>query len=174
MRAATSAPLATCLRAFGHDDAGIEDVWLAHRGLRLHLDLHRAAEEARAVVVFQPGSGSYARFYAGMASRLAASGLHVLGIDRPGHGYSEGARGDCSIEEALAVTARVATHARETFGLPVVLMGSSLGGLLTGFAAMDGVQARLPGAGHMLLHDDLDRTVPLIAQLIAEALDERV
>lgn len=147
---ATPAPLLACLHGLGHDDTGIEDVWFDHRGLRLHLDLHRAAQP-HAVVVFQPGSGAYARAYAGLARRLAANGCHVLGIDRPGHGFSEGARGDCTIDEALAVTDEVVTYARERFGLPIVLLGSSLGGLLTGFAAMAGVRADLAIAHNFLI-----------------------
>jgi alpha-beta hydrolase superfamily lysophospholipase len=141
-RTPTSPELAAVLAAYGHDDRAIEDVWLAHEGLRLHLDLHRA-ERPHAVVVFQPGSGSYARFYCGLGQRLAAAGLHMLGIDRPGHGWSEGARGDGSIEQSLAVGAQVMALARERFGLPVVLMGSSLGGLLAGFAVLAGQRPEL-------------------------------
>lgn len=136
-RTPTSPQLAALLRALGHDDSAVEDLWLDHQGLRLHCDLQRAAA-ARAVVVFHPGSGSYARFYCGLGQRLAARGLHWIGIDRPGHGWSEGARGDGTIEQSLAITERVIAHARESFGLPVVLMGSSLGGLLVGFAVIAG------------------------------------
>lgn len=32
----------------------IENVWLEHGGLRVHLDLHRS-DDARATIVFQPG-----------------------------------------------------------------------------------------------------------------------
>lgn len=127
-------------------DAAVEDLWLGP----LHLDLHRAGA-ARAVVVLQPGVGSYARFYAPLAQGLARAGCHVLGIDRPGHGYSGGARGDCSIQEALDATARVLAHAREAFALPVVLLGSSLGGLLTGFALLQGLRPDLAIAHNFLL-----------------------
>lgn len=127
-------------------DASVQDVWLGP----LHLDFHRAAG-ARAVVVLQPGVGSYARFYAPLAQGLAREGCHVLAIDRPGHGYSGGARGDCSIAEALDATARVLAHARESFGLPVVLLGSSMGGLLTGFALLAGLRPDLAIAHNFLL-----------------------
>jgi alpha-beta hydrolase superfamily lysophospholipase len=75
----------------------------------------------------------------------------MLGIDRPGHGYSEGPRGDCTIEEALEVTRVVLALARARFGLPVVLMGSSLGGLITGFAVMAGLQPELAIAHNFLI-----------------------
>lgn len=149
-RTPTSPELASVLQALGHDDRLVEDVWLDFQGARVHLDLHRAAAP-RAVVVFHPGSGSYARFYCGLGQRLAASGYHLLGIDRPGHGWSDGARGDGSIDEALALTAQVVALARARFGLPVVLMGSSLGGLLCGFAVLAGQRPDLAVAHNFLI-----------------------
>lgn len=113
----------------------IENVWLDHEGLRIHCDLHRSASP-EATVVFQPGSGSHARFYFLLGGLLSQRGYHVLAIDRPGHGLSTGTRGDCTIEKAIAVSGFVIDHARRQFGLPVVLMGSSLGGLLTIFGLL--------------------------------------
>jgi len=107
----------------------VENVWLDHDRVRIHCDLHRS-ESPRATIVFQPGSGAHARLYFLLGGLLARRGYHVLAIDRPGHGLSGGARGDCTIEEAIAVSGSVIDHARRRLGLPVVLMGSSLGGLL--------------------------------------------
>lgn len=116
---------------------GIENLWLEHRGLPLHCDLHHG-QAAKATIVFQPGSGAHARAYFLLGGLLARRGYHVLAIDRPGHGLSGGARGDCTIEEALDVSRLVMDHARQRHALPVVLMGSSLGGLLTVFALLAG------------------------------------
>jgi alpha-beta hydrolase superfamily lysophospholipase len=116
----------------------IENVWMEHQGLRLHVDLHRSPA-AKAAVVFQPGLGAHARLYFLLGGLLARRGYHVLAIDRPGHGLSDGPRGDCTVEEAVAVSGRVLEHARQRLGLPVVLMGSSLGGLLTVFALLRGL-----------------------------------
>jgi len=116
----------------------IENVWLEHDGVRVHLDLHRAAA-ARATVVFQPGSGAHARVYFLLGGLLARSGYHVLAIDRPGHGLSGGMRGHCTVEQAIAVAGTAIEHARRSFGLPVVLMGSSMGGLLTVFGLLRGL-----------------------------------
>jgi alpha-beta hydrolase superfamily lysophospholipase len=120
----------------------IENVWLDHDGLRFHCDLHRSVSP-KATIVFQPGSGAHARLYFLLGGLLARRGYHVLAIDRPGHGLSAGARGDCTIEEAIAVSRLVIEHARRQLGLPVVLMGSSLGGLLTIFALLEHVEPDL-------------------------------
>jgi alpha-beta hydrolase superfamily lysophospholipase len=120
----------------------IENVWLDHAGLRIHLDLHRSTD-ARATIVFHPGSGAHARVYFLLGALLARRGYHFLAIDRPGHGLSEGARGDCTVDEGIAVTASAMDYARAQFALPVVLMGSSMGGLLTIFALLRGLRPDL-------------------------------
>jgi len=117
--------------------ADVEDVWLDSAGGKLHLDLHRSPT-ARASIVFQPGSGAHARAYFVLGGLLAGRGFHVLALDRPGHGRSEGERGDCTVEEALAAGEAALAEARRRFGPPVVLMGSSLGGLLVLFALLSG------------------------------------
>lgn len=120
----------------------IENVWLDHDGLPIHLDLHRS-EQPRATIVFQPGAGAHARVYFLLGGLLARCGYDVLAIDRPGHGLSGGTSGDCTVEEAIAVAAAVLDHARRELGRPVVLMGSSLGGLLTIFGLLSGLQPHL-------------------------------
>ena len=120
----------------------IENVWLDSGELRIHCDLHRS-ESPKATVVFQPGSGAHARVYFLFGALFARRGYHVLAIDRPGHGLSAGTRGDCTIDEAIAVSGSVIEYARRQFGLPVVLMGSSMGGLLTIFALLKGLEPDL-------------------------------
>lgn len=116
----------------------IEDVFLDVSGVPVHLDFHRS-EQPRATVVFQPGSGAHARVYFLLGGLLARRGFHVLAIDRPGHGLSGGETGDCTIEEAITVASAAIDFARRELGLPVVLMGSSMGGLLTIFALLSGL-----------------------------------
>jgi len=120
----------------------IENVWLDNDELRIHCDLHRS-ESPKATVVFLPGSGAHARVYFLFGVLFARRGYHVLAIDRPGHGLSAGVRGDCTIDEAIAVSGAVIEYARRQFGLPVVLMGSSMGGLLTIFALLKGLEPDL-------------------------------
>jgi alpha-beta hydrolase superfamily lysophospholipase len=128
---------------------GIENVWLEHGGKRVHLDHHRCGHP-KATVVFQPGSGAHGRFYFLLGGLLARHGYDVLAVDRPGHGLSDGPRGDCTVEESLDVAAAVITLARERLGRPVVLMGSSLGGLLTVFGLLKGLRPDLAIAHNFL------------------------
>lgn len=102
-----------------------------------------AASKARGTIVFQPGSGAHARLYFLFGGLMARHGYHVLAVDRPGHGLSAGVRGDCTVEDALRVAAAAIDYARHVFDLPVVLMGSSLGGLLTIFGLCSGLKPNL-------------------------------
>ena len=92
---------------------------------------HALGEEAGGVErnsLFQPGSGAHARLYFVLGGLLARRGYQFLGVDRPGHGLSAGPRGDCTVEEAIAVAEAAMDHARSRWAHPVVLMGSSMGG----------------------------------------------
>ncbi len=120
----------------------IENLWLDVGGVRIHLDFH-ASREPKATIVFQPGSGAHARVYFLLGGLLAKRGYHVLAIDRPGHGLSGGTPGDCTVEEGITVAESVMTYARLQLGRPVVLMGSSMGGLLTIFGLLKGLQPHL-------------------------------
>jgi pimeloyl-ACP methyl ester carboxylesterase len=55
-------------------------------------------------------------------------------VDRPGHGLSEGRRGDCPVERALDVLEEAVRWARSRYAGPVALGGSSLGGILAWYA----------------------------------------
>ncbi len=138
-RAAAEAMLLAC-----------ESHWIPFEGSSVHLGLWRAASPARATIVFQPGSGSHALNYAIMAGLFARAGFNVVGIDRPGHGLSEGPRGHCTIETALAVGDAALAWARTQLGGPVVLMGSSMGGMLTVFGLLSGSRADLAVAHNFL------------------------
>jgi UDP-glucose 4-epimerase len=111
----------------------VEHVLIPYRDELIHLELQAAGDDAP-TVVFSPGIGAYARFYLPALGALCDAGFNVVGIDRPGHGLSEGRRGDCTMEEILDVVEETVRYARERFGAPVVLAGSSLGGIISWYA----------------------------------------
>jgi alpha-beta hydrolase superfamily lysophospholipase len=96
--------------------------------------VHRwTADEPRCVVLLAHGYGEHARRYDHVADHLVgALGAAVWAPDHRGHGLSEGPR--AVIEDGEALTSDlhdVADQARaEHPGLPVVLVGHSMGGLI--------------------------------------------
>ena len=109
----------------------LEHGWVELDGERVHLEVHRAERTARATVVFVHGLGDHARRSTPLGGALADAGLNAILVDRHGHGLSDGRRGDATLEQDLATCEVAIRHARERFGGPVVLMGDSLGGIMT-------------------------------------------
>lgn len=91
------------------------------------------AENPRANILLQHGLGEYSERYVWqynqLIPKLVARGFNVYAIDLPGHGDSEGLRGQVDLNEALMhhLAARTAIEN----SLPLVLFGHSLGGLVT-------------------------------------------
>ncbi|BDQ00797.1 lysophospholipase [Aquiluna sp. KACHI24] len=87
----------------------------------------------KANLMLQHGLGEYSERYVWqynqLIPKLVARGFNVYAIDLPGHGESAGVRGLVDLNEALMLhlSAREAIDPR----LPLVLMGHSLGGLVT-------------------------------------------
>jgi acylglycerol lipase len=96
------------------------------------------AENPRGNILLQHGLGEYAERYVWqynqLIPKLVAKGFNVYAIDLPGHGDSEGLRGQVDLNEALMhhLAARTAIDSN----LPLILFGHSLGGLVTAASVM--------------------------------------
>ena len=102
-------------------------------GARGRLVVHRWRDgDPRFVVLLSHGYGEHAGRYEHVAQRLVDEGAAVYAPDHLGHGKSEGERAHCEDgEDFSADLHEVAERARaEHPGLPVVLVGHSMGGLI--------------------------------------------
>jgi alpha-beta hydrolase superfamily lysophospholipase len=133
---------------------------VASVGAQLHLDV-LACDGARACVVFMPGTNAYALLYGEFLVALAEQGVHVVGFDPRGHGRSSGARGSYTLEELLSDMDAVVHFARERFGVPVFVAGSSQGGITALYYAASG--ATVAGA---ICHNIADLSQPESARLM--------
>jgi alpha-beta hydrolase superfamily lysophospholipase len=94
--------------------------------------------QPRGVAVIVHGLGEHALRYVPVAQALQAQGLAVVALDHRGHGRSEGPRGRMHADDDLLHDlALLIDAARAAYpGLPVLLLGHSLGGVLAArFAA---------------------------------------
>lgn len=86
----------------------------------------------RATLVFLHGMGAHSGWFAQLGAALAAEGVASYAFDLPGHGFTDGARGDLAsfarIGLVLEDTLRLAQ--REHRDTPLFLGGLSLGGIL--------------------------------------------
>lgn len=125
---------------------------------RLHLDTIDAGPDARATVVFVPGTNAYALLYGEFLTALADRGINVVGLDPRGHGRSDGARGSYTLSE-LVEDVGAAVRWAERFGAPVYVAGSSQGGIAAFYYAATG--ASLAG---VLCHNIADLDDPRSAR----------
>ncbi len=97
-------------------------------GLRLHLDVIEI-DKTRPTAVFMPGTNAYALLYGEFLTALADRGYNIVGFDPRGHGRSEGARGSYTLPELVGDMRSATEYARKRFGGPIVVAGSSQGGI---------------------------------------------
>ncbi|SDJ01775.1 Lysophospholipase, alpha-beta hydrolase superfamily [Variovorax sp. OV700] len=124
-----------------------------HDGETLALRRFPAAGASRAVVVLVHGLGEHAGRYQALAERLHGWGFAVWAHDHHGHGESSGARGGLPSELRLVddLALVIDDARRENPGLPLVLLGHSLGGLVAaslvarGVRPVDGLVLSSPG-----------------------------
>ncbi len=105
----------------------------AGAGLRLHIRTTRPDGDARGIVVLTHGLGEHCGRYDHVAGPLAEDGFGVVAYDLRGHGRSTGLRGHVDgFAEYTGDLDRVLSLAREEFGegLPVLVYGHSMGGLI--------------------------------------------
>ena len=103
--------------------------------LNLHL---RLAQAARGVVQINHGLAEHAGRYAEFADFLASRGYHTYAHDHRGHGKTTapdaptGSFGRNGVDKVIADTLAVHDHIGEQHsGLPVVVFGHSMGGLIS-------------------------------------------
>jgi alpha-beta hydrolase superfamily lysophospholipase len=93
---------------------------------------------SRAALLLVHGIGEHSGRYDHVGRFLASRGYDVLSFDNRGHGQSGGRRGH--VERFAEFLDDVEDHVieRRQLGLPVVLMGHSLGGLITATYLVEG------------------------------------
>jgi acylglycerol lipase len=102
------------------------------RDTKLYGQAWLPAGPARAVIVISHGLGEHGGRYAELASRLVEKGFAVYALDHRGHGRSGGPRAnierfDYVVSDLGAFVGRAQRHHP---GLPVILLGHSMGGAI--------------------------------------------
>src|SRR5437879_4933987 len=121
---------------------------------------------ARRLVAIAHGYGEHIERYDHVARALRARGAAVYGPDHLGHGRSAGERVlIADVEHVVDDLARVVEHARAAHpGLPVVLVGHSMGGLIATRLAQ---RPRRPPLAGLVLSGPAIGLGPLMEQMIA-------
>lgn len=131
-----------------------EEVQVDSGGVPIVLSVWHA-EPARAMVVFLAGTMVHPLFYGEFLDGLAAEGFTVVGVHSQGHGKSPRTGAPLSWDALVGNARNAVDYAADRFGGPLVLMGSSQGGMLAMAVAACGG----PLAG-VVAHNVLDPADP--------------
>nr|WP_093054848.1 alpha/beta hydrolase [Salipaludibacillus aurantiacus] len=99
---------------------------------------------ARGVFVIIHGAGEYHVRYKWVAEKLNSFNFHVIFGDLPGQGTTEGPRGHITKFENYITEISAWVKEAESYNLPVILLGHSMGGLITTRALMEMKEQTLP------------------------------
>jgi acylglycerol lipase len=101
-------------------------------GVRLYRQSWLPEDDMRAVVVLAHGAGEHSGRYAHVAARLVDEGYAVCALDHRGHGRSDGPRAYVDrVANAVAdLDSLTVLASSEHSGLPVFLLGHSMGGAI--------------------------------------------
>ena len=100
-------------------------------GLRIFSQSWAPAGQARGVVVIVHGYGEHSDRYEWVAEQLVGDGFTVWASDHRGHGRSQGARALVDVDALVADVDRLVDEAVAAHpGLPVFVLGHSLGGMI--------------------------------------------
>lgn len=148
------------MRGSSHPMSEYQTVILSNDGNEIAVDILEA-KEAKAVIVFMPGTNAYTYLYNDYLFALFNLGYHVVAFDPRGHGKSGGRPGGYSIEELLSDFTCVAEYTKKRFQLPLFVSGSSQGGI-TAFYYLLKDQSVSGGICHNLADLSDPRSVELI------------
>ena len=127
--------------------------------------------QARGVVIIVHGFGEHSGRYGHVARRLVAEGYATFALDHRGHGRSEGPRAVIDrLADAISDIDRLVVLAGDAHpGLPVFMLGHSMGGLLAVQYALEH-QDRLAGlllSGALAALDAAPAPARLIARMLS-------
>ncbi len=115
-----------------------EEAYIASSNEKIHLDILNNTGEQRTIIFF-PGTGAASEFYSSFLEALSYKGFNVVGLDPVGHGHSTGTPGDFTVEQLLQNLSDAVSYVKEKFRGRVGIMGSSQGGIIVYYAALEGI-----------------------------------
>ena len=110
-----------------------EDYLVGPRGAQIYYQYWRPKSDTRAVIIVVHGAAEHGGRYNLLANFLNAKGYAVAALDHLGHGRSDGDR--CVVKSFADYTDTLEVFRQQVLadfpGLPTVLLGHSLGGLIS-------------------------------------------
>jgi alpha-beta hydrolase superfamily lysophospholipase len=142
-------------------------VWLETSVGRKFLAIHAQAANAKGAVVIVHGIGEHSGRYLHVGAHLADAGYHVVAFDNRGFGQSGGRRAFVESFDRYLDDVEDVLATQRALGVPVVLLGHSLGGLISAtYLASDRPLPDLAVLSAPALHAEVPRWQRVLAPLL--------
>lgn len=149
-----------------------EGKFSTHDGLEFYRQSWLPEGQARANLVFVHGIGEHSGRYGNLVAWFAPKGYALHGFDHRGHGKSPGPRGHIKSwadfrEDVRVFVSWVEQH---TPGVPTILLGHSLGGLIVldyGLHYGAGLKALVASAPPLAQSEDVSPALLLLARMLS-------
>ena len=150
-----------------------EGQFAGHGGARLYWQAWLPESEPRAVILVAHGYAEHGGRYGNLVDRLVPHGYAVYALDHRGHGRSEGPRGHVGrfaefVADLHALRVRVEAEQR---GVPLVLLGHSLGGLIAArylLAHSSGLAGAVLSSPALGLVDEPPRVLQWLGRILSQ------
>ncbi len=149
-----------------------EDRFTTHDGLDLYRQSWLPEGKARANLIFVHGVGEHSGRYANLVAWFGPKGYALHGFDHRGHGKSPGPRGHIMAWDEFREDVRVFVQAIDCLypGVPTVLLGHSMGGLIVldyGLHYGAGLKALIASAPPLAQSEDISPVILFLARLLS-------
>lgn len=112
----------------GDDNAPTEEWWY-WQGSKVHLDRYDVARASGKVIMLH-GGGGYGRMLAPYGYALSLHGWSIVAPDLPGFGLTQSTADQCNYSQWVRLVSDLIEREHQRDGLPIILLGASLGGFL--------------------------------------------
>lgn len=109
------------------------------RGINLNLTYFEKNKNSPNILCVT-GSGCYGLYYAELLYNMRINGYNVFVLDFQGHGESEGARGDFTVNELMENVKDAVKYVSDSFNGKIGVFGGSLGGFIVFYLALSGTK----------------------------------
>lgn len=125
----------------------LKRAFVDYRGIPLHLAIYETGSDDP-TLIFVHGMSMHAGGYidtipgADFLGALSGQGFNVIGLDLQGHGRSGGPRGLFTYKDLMGNISRAVDYALEHYNKRIGITGSSMGGVLSFYAALEDKRIR--------------------------------
>jgi alpha-beta hydrolase superfamily lysophospholipase len=119
-------------------DAVREVFSIVSTGVPIHIDVYPQRSADAPVLLLNHGGATWSRMFIGQIMYFHDQGYTVIACDRRGQGLSGGRRGDTTMGMDVQNVVDVARWAKTRFNAPQYMIGFSMGGPVTYYAAAAG------------------------------------